>query len=119
MFVELTKQYCFNKLPDQYRYILTPNVRTVDPKDEHLTKQEIAVLQKWNKQENQLLTIEQIVYLLHHDNKVPLWINMTIYEARKHITVVDLFCSRRLWAEQDLMHKPIAPPFHNAEIAEK
>jgi len=112
MVVELTKQYCFNDLSEQYRYVLTPNVRTVDPNDEHLTKQEIAVLQKWNKQESQLLTVDQVVHLMHHDNKVPVWINMTIYEARKHITVVDLFCSRRLRAEQDLMHKPVVPPFH-------
>ncbi|MES1221966.1 MAG: hypothetical protein ABUT20_41095 [Bacteroidota bacterium] len=38
MVVELTKQYCFNDLSDQYRYVLTPNVRTVDLNDEHLTK---------------------------------------------------------------------------------
>ena len=112
MVVELTKQHCFNELSDQYRYILTPNVRTVDPKDEHLTKQEIAVLQKWNKQESKLLTTEQVVYLLHHDNMVPLWINMTIYESRRHLTIIDLFCSRRLRGEQDLMHKPVVPPFH-------
>jgi hypothetical protein len=112
MLVELTKQYCFNDLSDQYRYVLTPNFRTVDPNDEHLSKQEIALLQKWNKQENKLLTTEQVVYLLHHDNMVPLWINMTIYEAREHLTIIDLFCSRRLRAEQDLMHKPVVPPFH-------
>ena len=112
MVVELTKQYCFNELPDQYRYVLTPNVRTVDPNDEHLTKQEIAVLQKWNKQKNLLLTAGQVISLLHHDNRVPVWIDMTIYEARKHVTVIDLFCSRRLRTEQDLMHKPVVPPFH-------
>ncbi|MHA4807332.1 hypothetical protein ACX0G9_04475 [Flavitalea flava] len=45
--------------------ILTPNARTVDQNDEHLTKPEIAVLQKWNQQENRLLMAEQVVNLLH------------------------------------------------------
>lgn len=105
---ELTKTLCYNNLKDDCRYIITPNSRTVD---EHLNEKEIVILKTWNQYEGKLLTAEQMIDLLYHDNKVPVWINMTIDEARPDITVIDLLCSRRLRDETELMH-PGVPPFH-------
>lgn len=105
---ELTKKLCYNDLHDNCRYLLTPNSRTVDG---HLNEEEILILKKWNQYEGDLLTANQIIDLLHHNNKVPVWIDMTIYEARPDLTVINLFCSRRLRDETELMH-PGIPPFH-------
>lgn len=105
---EFTKTLCYNDLKDNCQYLITPNSRTVD---EHLSEEEILILKKWNRYEGKLLTDNQIIDLLHHHNKVPVWIDMTIYEARPDVTVIDLFCSRRLRDETELMH-PGVPPFH-------
>jgi len=108
---EFTKTLCYNDLKDNYRYLITPNSRTVAKDDEHLNEKEKSVLNTWNEYEGQHLTANQIVDLFHHNNKVPVWVDMTIYEARPDVTVIDLFCSRRLREENELMH-PGLPPFH-------
>lgn len=105
---EFTKTLCYNDLQDDCRYLITPNSRIVD---EHLNEEEVLILKKWNRYQGKLLTANQIIDLLHHNNKVPMWIDMTIYEARPDVTVIDLFCSRRLRDETELMH-PGVPPFH-------
>lgn len=107
--IDFTRTLCYNDiLNNNYKYIITPNSRTVD---EHLNDREIAVLKIWNQFEGQLLTANQVVDLFHHDNKIPVWIDMTVYEVRQDLTVIDLFCSRRLREENELMH-PELPPFH-------
>lgn len=106
--ITFTKNQCFNNFIENYRYIITPNSRITD---KHLNKLEVAVLKTWNKKKDILLTADQVVDLLHHDNKVPKWIDTTVYEARSNLTVIDLFCSRRLRDENELMH-PSLPPFH-------
>jgi len=109
--IVMTKTLCYNDFSDNYNYILTPNLRTVDKDDKHLNEKEISVLNSWNKFEGKLLTAMEVVDLFHHDNKVPVWIDMTVYEARPDLTVIDLFCSRRLREEEELMHQGLHP-FH-------
>ncbi|HPE99516.1 MAG TPA: hypothetical protein PKY63_02505 [Bacteroidales bacterium] len=109
--IVMTKTLCYNDFSDNYNYILTPNLRTVDKDDKHLNEKEISVLNSWNKFEGKLLTATEVVDLFHHDNKVPVWIDMTVYEARPDLTVIDLFCSRRLREEKELMHQGLHP-FH-------
>ena len=109
--IEFTETLCYNDLKNNYRYLITPNSRTVAKYDEHLNKKDMSVLKTWNEYEGQLLTANQIVELFHHDNKVPVWVDMTVYEARQDMTVIDLFCSRRLREEDELMY-PGLPPFH-------
>lgn len=109
--IDLAKKLCVNEFSDNYKYIITPNSRIVLNGDNHLNEKETTVLKIWNKYEGQILSAELIVDLLHHDNKVPLWINTTIFEANNNQTVIDLFCSRRLRDENELMH-PNFPPFH-------
>lgn len=109
--IVMTKTLCYNDFSDNYNYILTPNLRTVDKDDKHLNEKEISVLNSWNKFEGKLLTATEVVDLINHDNKVPVWIDMTVYEARPDLTVIDLFCSRRLREEKELMHQGLHP-FH-------
>ena len=107
-----TRKHCFNELPPEYRYTITPNSRTVTPGDEHLTETEIAVLQEWNRHEDKHLTAEQVIDLFWQDGKVPVWIDTIVKEVTASQTILDLYCSRRLRDDKDLMHGPVAPPFH-------
>ena len=109
--IDFTRTLCYNDFSDTFQYIITPNSRIVDKDDEHLNEKEISVLKSWNKYEGQLLTANQVIDLFHHDNKVPVWIDTSVYESRPDLTVIDLFCSRRLREEKDLMH-PGLHPFH-------
>lgn len=109
--IDFSKTLCYNDFSDNYKYIITPNSRTVTKNNEHLNEKEISVLKSWNKLEGQLLTADEIIDLFHHDNKVPVWVNTTVYEARPDLTVIDLFCSRRLREEKELRHQGLHP-FH-------
>ena len=77
-----------------------------------MTDIEIAVLNIWNKHENSFLTADQIVDLFNHDNKVPVYVDTTIYEAGQDFTIIDLFCSRRLRDDNELYHQGQIMPFH-------
>lgn len=109
--IDLTKTHCYNELSGNFNYLITPNSRAVAKGDAHLNEKEIAVLKTWNKYEGRLLTANEVVELLHHDNTVPVWINATVYEAKPDVTVIDLHCSRRLREEKELMHQGLHP-FH-------
>ena len=63
----------------------------------------------WNQYEGQELTSEKIVELLVHGGKVPVWIDLTVRKVTPEHTVLELYCCRRLRADDELMHKPIAP----------
>ncbi|MES2618623.1 MAG: hypothetical protein V4613_12145 [Bacteroidota bacterium] len=109
--IDFSKTMCFNEFSNNCKYIITPNARKVGVRDEHLRATEKKVLKSWNKYEGKLLEAEQVVELLHHDNKVPVWINASVYEAQPNLTIIDLLCSRRLRDESELMH-PEHSPFH-------
>jgi hypothetical protein len=109
--IDFTRTLCYNDFSDNYKYTITPNSRAVAKGDEHLSEMEISVLSTWNKYQGQLLTANQIVDLFHHDNKVPVWVDASVCEALPDLTIIDLFCSRRLREEKELMH-PGLPPFH-------
>lgn len=107
--LQLTRVSCFNQLADNYEYIITPNSRDIS---DHLAPHEISVLKNLNKYEGKLLTAGQVVELLHHDDKVPMWINMTVYEALSHVTIIDLLVSRRLRSDGELYRAHRYPPFN-------
>ena len=112
MLVDFTKTLCYNNIAENCKYRITPNSRTVDTDDGHLTESEITILKIWNKYENNILTAEQIVELFHHDNQVPVWVDTTIYEARQDLTIIDLYCSRRFRGDNKLLHQGQIMPFH-------
>lgn len=112
MLVEFSKQLCYNDFAENYKYLITPNSRVIDKNDEYLNDKEISVLNEWNKYKNKHLEANQIIDLFNHDDKVPVWIDMSIYEARPNLTVIDLFCSRRLRTDNELYHQGPIMPFH-------
>jgi hypothetical protein len=109
--IVFTRTLCFNDFAGNYKYLIIPNSRIVAKNEEHLDELENSVLTTWNKYENKLLTAEQVVELFHHNNKVPVWVNISVYQSHPNLTVIELFCSRRLREEKELMH-PGIPPFH-------
>jgi hypothetical protein len=106
-----TKDYCFNDFSNNYKYLIVPNSRTIDPNDEHLNEVEVKTLKTWNKYEGKSLSIDEVIDLFHHDNKVPVWINISVFESQSNQTIIELFCCRRLREEKELMHQGLHP-FH-------
>ena len=107
---DFTEEHCFNPIRDSYKFTITPNCRSAD---KHLTEMEVEVLKMLNSYEGKELSAQQAVELLYHNNEVPLWINITIYESRQNETIIDLFCSRRFRSEKELNHSVDKyPPFH-------
>ncbi len=109
--IDFTKSLCYNEFAANYRYITEPCSRTIAPEDKHLDMKEHAVLADWNTYRDELLTAGKVIELLHHNNRVPVYIDMYVYETKPSLTVIKLNCSRRLREEKDLMH-PGFPPFH-------
>jgi hypothetical protein len=68
----------------------------VDPGDEHLTDTEIAVHREWCRHEGKALTAVHAVKLLWYDRKGPVWIDITVKEVNTEVTILELFCCRRL-----------------------
>lgn len=114
--VTFTDEFCYNVCPVQYKYRMTPSGRTVGKNEEHLTGEELAVLRLWNKYENKDLSAKQVIDLLWHDYKMPVWIDITVYEAGPDYTVFDLFCSRRSRMEYELYYPGPAMPFHTQVV---
>jgi len=108
--IDFTKQYCFNELSKNYKFIITPNSRNVS---DHLNVEEKNKLEQLNKFQNRLLSQSEATDLLFQKGKVPLWINIAVRESKPDITVIDLFCSRRFRTEDELNHVADQyPPFH-------
>lgn len=112
LLVEFTCQYCYNDISKNFKYRIIPNSRTVEKNDNQLTQNEISILKTWNKYADKLLNTDEITDLLHRENKVPVWINITIYEASADFTIIDLLCSRRIRDDNELYHKGPVMPFH-------
>jgi len=110
--IVLAEESYSNIFSTNFKYLLRPNVRSVDLRNNHLNNLEIKNLAIWNRYANQKLDKEEIVDLLIKDEKVPVWINISIIESQKDYTLIELLCSRRLRTEQDLIHKGEWTPFH-------
>jgi hypothetical protein len=108
--IEFTRQSCFNDFSSNVKYIITPNSRN---SDSHLDSFEVSALSKLNRFQEKLLSITDVVKLLYYDGRVPLWINMTVYQTSHQLTIVELLISRRLRTDSNLNHFANQyPPFH-------
>ena len=110
LLVDITRQHCYNNISDNFKFLIQPS-----RSDFHngLNDYEKNNLVRLNKFLDKHLSIEQVIDLLYHDNKVPLWINTTVYESKNDLTVIHLFCSRRLRSDKELFHKAVKfPPFN-------
>lgn len=110
LLLELTQEYCYNDLSENFSFLIEPSGRDFHNGLTTFEKEHLITL---NRFANRLLTSDEVLGLLYCDNKVPLWINMTIYESRKNKTVIHLFCSRRLRHDNELFYKAVKyPPFN-------
>jgi hypothetical protein len=81
-----------------------------------MDKVEIKHLVSLNRSAGKLLNEDEVVTLLCHNNKVPHWINTTIYESKPGLTVVHLLCSRDLRQDNELYHKSVPYPPFNIQV---
>lgn len=107
--VEHTKTLCFNDFSVQYQFKIRPSVTAVSHSDDN----ERTHHNKITSCQDRHLTFDEVVELLWVDNKVPLWINMSVTESTKDWTTIELLTSRRFVTEEELNHAVDQyPPFH-------
>ena len=110
LLLDVTSQHCYNYVSENIRFIIQPNGTEFHEGLNGVEKKNLIIL---NRHADKLLTFEQVVDLLCHDNKVPLWINTTVYECKKDLTVIHLLCSRRLRRDSELFYQAVKyPPFN-------
>lgn len=110
--MSLTKNLCYNDLSGNHKFMVVPNQTSVDT---HLDPDEVAFDANTLKYTNKLLTKDQTIDRLWSNNRVPLWINISVRESTSSSTVIELLASRRLRSEDELNHKVDRyPPFHIA-----
>jgi len=108
--IKCTEDLCWNNLSDNIRYTIKPNQ---SEESEHLDEFELKLLKHRNKEIKRVYTISQIADRLVNNEKVPVWINVSVYKAEKKWTIVELLISRRMRREyNELYHKIGFPPFH-------
>jgi hypothetical protein len=109
LLLELTRQNCFNELSQSFKFLVQPSGTDFHDGLDEFEKKNLINL---NRYADKRLTKDQVIDLLVHDNKVPLWINTTVYQSKKDLTIIHLFCSRRLRTDNELFHQiVIYPPF--------
>ena len=110
--LDLTRKLCYNELSGNYRFLLKPNQKSVD---NHLDESEVSFHKNLLNYENKLLDKKEVLEQLWTNNKVPLWINISVTESTDSVTTIELLTSRRLRGESELNHKADKfPPFHVA-----
>lgn len=110
LLLDITRQHCYNNFSENFNFIIEPSGREFHDGLTDLEKQNLI---KLNRLTNKPLTVDQVIASLCHDNKVPLWINTTVYESKKDLTIIHLFCSRRLRDDNELFYKAVKyPPFN-------
>jgi hypothetical protein len=110
LLLDIATQNCYNNVAENFKFIIEPSGREFHDALNDFEKKNLIIL---NRYADKLLTIDQVVELLYHDNKVPLWINTTIYESKKELTVIHLLCSRRLRHDNELFYGAVKyPPFN-------
>jgi hypothetical protein len=118
MLIDFTKQICFNDFSENFKYRISKHAMTLENAKEYistegqLTFQELSVLRDANNVKNQILTAHQIVDLYNREGKVPIWIDISVYEAQKDATIIDLLCCERLGEDNELYYQGVIMPFH-------
>ena len=109
LLVDLTRQHCYNNISENFKFIIQPSGTDFHDGLNDYEKNNLLLL---NKYQDTHLTLDQVSNLLCHDNKVPLWINTTVYESKNDLTIIHLLCSRRLRSDNDLFYQAVKyPPF--------
>ena len=109
LLLDITKQYCYNNIAETFMFIIQPSGTDFHDGLNDFEKKNLIAL---NRHAGKLLTVDQVISFLCHDNRVPLWINTSVYESKPNLTVVHLLCSRRLRPDTELFYQAVKyPPF--------
>ena len=106
----LTESYCSNNLSQQVLFLVEPSGWEAHEGLNEVEEERVGLLCDWA---GKSLTKNEVLQLLWHEDKVPLWINMSVRKATHTFTFCHLLCSRRLCTDADLNHQSDPyPPFH-------
>lgn len=109
--IRFAKELTWNKFSDNLCFVIKPNV--LDDSD-HLDNDELINLAQRRKELRKLLTIDEVINRLCFSERIPIWINISIYQTKKDKTIIELQTSRR-FRKEDYMYKETEfPPFHIA-----
>jgi len=108
--IEFTQRYCYNYISDNHGFIIIPSSKMMASEME---PDEVRILRSLVKSQGKIFSKEEVIELLYHDNKVPLWINISIRESQSAKTIFELVCDGRFRDNSALNYNADKyPPFH-------
>jgi hypothetical protein len=109
--IKFARQLTWNDFSDNIYFVIRPNAH--DDSD-HLDNDERINLGQRKDELNKFLTVDEVIERLWLSEKVPVWIDVSVYKATKRKTIIELMTSRR-FRKDEYMHKNTGfPPFHIA-----
>ena len=91
---DFAKNYVSDKLPTEFLYTIKLNSSFDDP-----NLKQFDIYPEDNDKVIKLATSEKVIDLLLRENKVPVWIDISIESIRKTFTVFELRCAGRYSAD--------------------
>ena len=105
-----TKNFCFNELGPEYKFIVSPN-NSKSPVV--LDGDEIAYIKSLKDLHHNPQSFNEVLDLIQIGDRNPLWINISVYEAGPKVTLLELICARRLRKVETIPNNVDKyPPFH-------
>ena len=107
-----TRTQCWNTLAGEVDFLIQP-----DNPDEHapyLNKLEKRRFKARKQEVGTRFSVAEVVERLWVAGQVPVWINISVYQARRRTTTIELLHDRRLaFSPADIYHQREGyPPFH-------
>ncbi len=98
---EVTEKLCFNKISENFAFILEPSDRNFS---DHLTEEENAYLKKLNDFESKEITFDQVIDLFYKNGKTPKWADCSVYFSSSDKTIVKIYFSRQFKFEEEIYY---------------
>lgn len=92
---DFAKTYVTDNLPGDFRYTVYLNVSTDD-----LNLKQFDIYPQDNKKIVEFITADEVVNLLNRNEKVPVWIDISVEYVYKDFTVFRLLCAGRYSANE-------------------
>ncbi|MBP6578156.1 MAG: hypothetical protein KA232_13205 [Chryseobacterium sp.] len=109
--LEIARKIAWNNLSENIYYIIRPNILA---DSDHLDNEEKTNLKERKKELRKTLTIDQVLSRLYFSERIPVWINVSIAEATKKKTTIELVTSRRFRKDDYMFKNTDYPPFNIA-----
>ena len=107
--LEIARKIAWNNLSENVYYIIRPNILA---DSDHLDNEEKTNLKERKKELRKTLTIDQVLSRLYFSERIPVWINVSIAEATKKKTTIELLTSRRFRKDDYMLKNTDFPPFN-------